>query len=102
MPNDEDRHTSPLGKPHELSSHFLNLADATGSGGNLFRIHRLDRIDHHGGRLNFLHRFQNLFKGGFGQDQQMWMCNTQPLPTHLDLPGRLFSGNVQNRRCLCR
>ena len=68
MPNDEDRHAAALRVPHQLACHFLHLADAARRRRDLFRVHRLDRVDNHCGRLDLLRRFEDLFEGGFRQN----------------------------------
>src|SRR5512134_434913 len=97
MSDDKDRDARPFGEPHELSRYFLNLTDATRRRGQLFRIDRLDGIDHDGRRLDGLYGFQDLFERRFGQNQQMRMLDPQPLPPHLDLTRRLLARDVEDR-----
>ena len=96
MADDKYGNSAPLREPHQLTGHFLHLADASGRRRELVRVDGLDRVDRDRGWLQRLDSFEDLFQGGFGQDIEERAVDPQTFPSHLDLPGRLLPRHIED------
>ncbi|ULA58433.1 MAG: hypothetical protein LZF60_50167 [Nitrospira sp.] len=96
MSDDEHGHIIALRKPHQLAGHFLHLADTARRRCQLLGIDRLNRIHDNRRRLDLLNGFENLFEGCLSENEQMLAADAKPFTPHLDLPGRLLAGDIQD------
>ena len=64
--------------------------------GQLLGIDGLNRIHDDRRRLDLLNGFENVLEGRFSEDEEVLAADAKPFTPHLDLPGGLFTGDIQH------
>ena len=85
-----------LRETHDVRRAFPHLRHATRRGGNIRSVHRLNRVDHHGARLNGQHALLNDGHVVFRQHIKAAAVRAQPRSAQLDLPHRFLAGHIQH------
>ncbi len=86
----------PFGQQHQLSGRLTDLADAAGRRFKSRCPDRLDRVNHHGHRLQGGGLGQDRLQRIFGKDQQVFAGDPQAFTPQTGLRSRLLSGYIQN------
>ena len=102
MADEEHRAARRLGHAHQQAGTFAHLRNAAGRAGHVRAVHRLDRVDNHVIRRDFLPAALSRVHRIFAEDEQIVARHAQPPRAHLDLPHGFLAGNIQHARAILR
>ena len=102
MADEEHRAARRLGHAHQQAGTFAHLRNAAGRAGHVRAVHRLDRVDNHVIRRDFLPAALGRIHRVFAEDEQIVARHAQPPRAHLDLSHGFLAGDIQHARAAPR